>query len=213
MKQKQQMKVFKLSKDKRYSFQQLEEDTSKEPLQPNGGAKEYTEDEVHELLNANPFAQSQIDKRIRGAVETNTAKLKKEFEKTLQEKREEWETESRLAKEGVELSDDDVVKKLQKQVYELTRQNMMKEAKAILISKNIPEFFTNFVTGKDEAETAQNIEALSEVLTEYSASVKKQNLRGVTPKATAQTELKEKKKMDIKTLENMSLDEIRETFK
>lgn len=176
-------KVFQFSKTKKYSGIELEEDK----LGSNDGGNELTEDEVHELLKANPVAQSEIDKRVRNAVEKNATKMQKEFLKTLEAKKQEWEEEAELAKQGVELSDDDVVKQLQKEIFELRRDSLMKEAKTQLVKQGVPEFFTAFVTGKDMEETNKNIEELTEVLTEYAGEVKKKNLRGFTPVTQKQT--------------------------
>lgn len=191
MKQIQKMKVFKFQHNKKQVFTQQgstpPEPTEPETPQSTDRVKEYTEDEVRELLNTNPFAQSEIDRRIRSANETNKKNLEVKFNQTLEEKKLEWEEEARLAQQGVELSDDDVVKQLQKKIYELERTNLTKEAEAELVKKNIPTYFATFVTGKDVTETNQNIEKLNEQLTEYVSSVKKANLRGVTPKTNPQT--------------------------
>jgi hypothetical protein len=146
-----------------------------------------TNDEVLELFSTNPFAISERDRAVQKAVETATKNKEKDFEQTLQSKRDEWEEEARIREAGVDLSENDEMKALQKEIYELKRTNLVKDAETILAVKNLPTYFKNIVAKDNKEATNQAIEELEQVMSEYIGGIKKDALRGTTPRVTTET--------------------------
>jgi hypothetical protein len=158
---------------------------------PNGISKELakplTNDEILELFSTNQFAISERDRAVQKAVETATKKKEKDFEQTLQSKRNEWEEEARMKEQGVDLSGDDAMKALQKKIYDLERTAIVRDAETILAVKNLPTYFKNIVAKDNKEATNQAIEELEQVMSEYIGGIKKDTLRGTTPRVTTET--------------------------
>lgn len=133
-----------------------------------GGAKEPTGGETKsfdDLLEANKDYQSEFDKRIAKALETNSSKLNSDFDKKLAEALKEQQRLSGLdEKSKAEELEKAKQKEFEEREAKLSRKELEAEVKDLLSEASLTKDFLDFVVASDVESSRQRINALTELI-------------------------------------------------
>lgn len=139
--------------------------------------KTYTQEEVDKMV------QQEADRRATKAVQTNTERLREQWEKEYQQKLEEEKELAKLSeKERLARGLEDKEKEIKKRERELSKKQLYFEAKQDLLDKGLPADFADFLVGEDAEGTLTNINKFRETFQTEVEKAVDAKLRSTVPR-------------------------------